>query len=85
MLVRAYPRLPPEYLDGDWPVARCEEVVRRRREELEPPARRRFQEILDAQPAPPPGPAGGSPAACSSPGRTTPRSRSGTWVPSPLK
>ncbi|HZV50546.1 MAG TPA: hypothetical protein VFD49_12340 [Candidatus Dormibacteraeota bacterium] len=31
-------------------MARCEEVVRRRRRELEPPARQRFQEILDAQP-----------------------------------
>jgi phenylacetic acid degradation operon negative regulatory protein len=50
MLVRAYPRLPPEYLDGDWPVARCEEVVHRRRRELEPSASRRFREILDAQP-----------------------------------
>jgi phenylacetic acid degradation operon negative regulatory protein len=44
MLVRAYPDVPARYLPGDWPVARCEEVVARRRAELNGPARRLFAE-----------------------------------------
>jgi phenylacetic acid degradation operon negative regulatory protein len=41
-LVRAYPDVPAGYLPGDWPVARCEAVVRRRRGELAEPARTLF-------------------------------------------
>jgi phenylacetic acid degradation operon negative regulatory protein len=44
-LVRAYPDVPDGYLPGDWPVARCEEVVRRRREMLQDRAETLFAEI----------------------------------------
>jgi phenylacetic acid degradation operon negative regulatory protein len=44
-LVRAYPDVPSGYLPSDWPVARCEEVVRGRREELRPRALELFEAI----------------------------------------
>jgi phenylacetic acid degradation operon negative regulatory protein len=44
-LVRAYPDVPRVYLPGDWPVARCEAVVRQRRDALGPRARALFAEI----------------------------------------
>jgi phenylacetic acid degradation operon negative regulatory protein len=44
-LVRAYPDVPAGYLPGDWPVARCEAVVRERREQLRPRARELFEAI----------------------------------------
>ena len=44
-LVRAYPDVPDRYLPGDWPVARCEEVVRRRRQQLQERAETLFAEI----------------------------------------
>lgn len=47
-LVRAYPDLPLGYVPGDWPVARCEEMVRRRREQFRAPAQALFAEILRA-------------------------------------
>jgi phenylacetic acid degradation operon negative regulatory protein len=50
-LVRAYPDVPFGYLPGDWPVARCEEVLHRRLQELQQPATALFAEILDALPA----------------------------------
>lgn len=50
LLVRAYPDVPPRYLPGDWPVARCEMVVRRRREQLRKPAQALFAEIVDRHP-----------------------------------
>ena len=45
-LVRAYPDVPRAYLPGDWPVARCEAVVRQRREALGPRARVLFASVV---------------------------------------
>jgi phenylacetic acid degradation operon negative regulatory protein len=44
-LVRAYPDVPRVYLPGDWPVARCETVVRQRREALGTRARALFDAV----------------------------------------
>jgi phenylacetic acid degradation operon negative regulatory protein len=45
-LVRAYPDVPRVYLPGDWPVARCEAVVRHRREALGPRAGALFASLV---------------------------------------
>jgi phenylacetic acid degradation operon negative regulatory protein len=45
-LVRAYPDVPRVYLPGDWPLARCEAVVRQRRDGLGPRARALFASVV---------------------------------------